>query len=71
MSNFICPAPHEIRLNDGSPAYKCRSCRATENLYWYKGTSCPVCTNADCTQALDNEWAKAYAMLSDPDEDQP
>lgn len=54
--------PHDIKMSDGSPAYSCRPCGATENLHWYRDTSCPVCSNPECSAALDKEWAEAWGQ---------
>ena len=58
------PAPHEIRLSDGSPAYRCRNCRTDKDLQWFGGTSCPVCDDPICSRALRDEYNASYEDLS-------
>ncbi len=54
------PSPSEINEKYGTFAYRCRPCGATENLSWYRDTSCPTCGSAPCLKFLDEEWAQAY-----------
>lgn len=58
--------PHEIRRQDGSPAYHCRTCLTTEDLRWFNGTSCPVCRKPECSKELWGEWD---AALNQPEEE--
>jgi hypothetical protein len=51
------PEPHEINERHGQIFYRCRPCQSSENLHWYRGTSCSVCSKPECTVALDKEWA--------------
>lgn len=63
------PEPHEIRRPDGSPAYSCRGCNATENLHWFGDTSCPVCSKPECHKKLSDEWNAAYQALGNEGEE--
>lgn len=63
--NYVPPAPHEIRRADGSAAYHCRACRAEENLRWFRGTSCPVCSKPECSAELNVEYMTAYSSGED------
>ena len=54
---FDNPTPDEINLKHGA-SYRCRPCGATSGLHWYRGTSCPVCSNPECTKALNKEWSQ-------------
>jgi hypothetical protein len=62
--SLSCPAPHEIRMSDGSPAYRCYLCGAAENLSWFLGTSCPVCPRPECRAACGAEYQRGYDELS-------
>ena len=48
--------PHDIRLSDGSPAYHCRNCHKDSDLRWFNDTSCPVCLDPACAEALNAEY---------------
>ena len=52
--------PHEIRSKDGTSIYRCRSCGTDENLRWFGGTSCPVCTKIECINEIRREFNEAY-----------
>lgn len=51
--------PGQINAQRPEPVYRCRPCKTSENLSWYRGTSCPVCDRPECHKELDAEWAAA------------
>lgn len=62
-SNFAGsnPSPDAINARHPEPVYRCRACRVSMGLSWYRGTSCPVCADPNCIAFCDREWADAYA----------
>lgn len=62
-------SPDQINEQMGKVVYRCRPCRAESGLHWFNGTSCPVCSKPECTEALRKEWAEAYAAMQEEDDD--
>lgn len=56
--------PDEINARPGGPFYSCRRCHATTGLHWYRGTSCPVCSDPACTAFCDREWDAEMSQQS-------
>lgn len=67
--SLYTPTPDEINRKNGAQ-YRCRPCGANSGLSWYRGTSCPVCSNPECISALDAEWLQMEQDMSNRDDDQ-
>lgn len=62
-------SPDQINEKHGA-SYKCRACRISTGLHWYRSTSCPVCSKPECIAKLDCEWAEMEEEMRRIDDDQ-
>lgn len=59
--------PDQINAKPGGPFYRCRKCRTAKGLSWYRGTSCPVCSDPECIAFCNQEWRRAMEQEDDDD----
>jgi hypothetical protein len=56
------PLPHEIRdQKTNQPLYRCVTCRADKGLFWWNGTSVPMCHKPECRTAWNERCAREQA----------